>query len=467
MVGKFEFTDKLKKNFYYMIVAGVVGLIMAFFLYPHNSHSRFWTNILLNAYFFTGIGIFGIFFASANQLGYGGWITLIKRIFMSLSGFIKVGAVFALLIIGGVWAHYHNLYSWSDPEVFKTISNTKQTFFSTPFWTIRVILYFLLWIFVGGAVIKAINSKNINDPKVYKRSKLMAALWIVIFAVSESFVSWDLIMGADPHWYSTLFGWYNFASYGCAAFAFTILFIVYFKSKGYLPQVNENHLHDVGKMMFGFSILWTYLWFDQFMLQWYGNIPEDTRYWVKRFDVPLFEVTIFVALTLNFLFPLLLFIKRDWKRNYKHAAFIAVVVIFGHYLDFFNMTMYEPNNAIKSDTVADAKKQAQAKVAAIFYAQNKTEDKAVKEEKTGTDAVAEKPEAKGDTKVDIKADTKGDDKEAEVKTYAGFGICEILIFTGFLGGFLLMFFTEFSKDAMFNENDPYLKESLRLHVEYA
>jgi hypothetical protein len=470
MVEKFEFTDKLKKNLYYMVAAGVLGLILAFFLYPHNQHSRFWSNILLNAYYFTGIGIFGIFFVSANQLGYGGWITLVKRIFLSLSGFIKIGAVFALIIIGGVWAHYHSLYSWAaDPTYFKEMANTKQTFFNYTFWTIRVVLYFALWILVGGAVIKAINSKNIGDPAQYKRSKLMAALWIVIFAVTESFVSWDLIMCEDAHWYSTLFGWYNFASYGCAAFAFTILFIVFLKSKGYLTQVNQNHLHDVGKMMFGFSILWTYLWFDQFMLQWYGNIPEDTRYWVKRFNVPLFLVTISCSLLLNFFAPLLLFIKRDWKRSYKHAAFIAVLVIIGHYFDFFNMTMYEPNNAIKKETSAEAKKEAQAKAAAVFYAQNKTEDKVVsKEEKAPNDATAEKSESKPAEAV--KAESKeGEEKEeaATIQTYAGFGICEILIFTGFLGAFLLMFFTEFAKDPVFNENDPYLKESLKLNVEYA
>jgi hypothetical protein len=297
MVEKFEFTDKLKKSFYIMIGVGVLGVLLAFGLYRENHCSRPWANILLNTYYFTGIGIFGIFFVAANQLGYGGWITLIKRVFMSLSGFIKVGAVFALVIVGGVWAHYHTLYSWSDPVVFKDLANTKQTFFNSTFWTIRIVVYFALWIFIGGAVIKAINAKNINEPTAYKRSKLMAAMWIVIFAVTESFVSWDLIMSEDPHWYSTLFGWYNFASYGCAAFAFTILLLIYVKSKGYLPQVNENHIHDVGKMMFGFSILWTYLWFDQFMLQWYGNIPEDTRYWVKRFDVPLFKFTIFLSLT--------------------------------------------------------------------------------------------------------------------------------------------------------------------------
>jgi hypothetical protein len=472
MVEKFEFTDKLKKTFYIMIGVGIVGVLLALLpMYKANQYSRLWSNVLLNAYFFTGIGIFGIFFAAANQLGYGGWITLIKRIFMSLSGFIKVGAVFALILIGGVWAHYHNLYhNWSDPANFKELSNTKQVFFNSTFWTIRIAVYFILWIFVGNAVIKAINAKNSNDPVVYKRSKLMAAMWIVIFAVTESFVSWDLVMSTDPHWYSTLFGWYNFASYGCAAFAFTILLIIYLKSKGYLPQVNENHLHDVGKMMFGFSILWTYMWFDQFMLQWYGNIPEDTKYWVKRFDVPLFKVTIFLSLILNFGFPLFFFITRGSKRSYKQAAFIAVIVIIGHYFDFFNMTMYEPNNAIKPETT-EAKKAAKLKEAsAVFYALNKTTEKAAATDtKSGTDA---KDEVKSEGKEDVKVSGKHEPVEAveaqePVQTYAGFGLIEILIFTGFLGGFLLMFFNEFSKDTVFNENDPYLKESLRLHVEYA
>jgi hypothetical protein len=498
MVEKFEFDSKLKKNLFIMMGVGVLGLVWAFLAGLHDGHhqSRFWSNILLNAYYFTGIGIFGIFFVAASQLGYAGWITLVKRIFMSLSGFIKIGAVFALLIVGGVWAGYHNLYHWAEPGYLAGIkfSNTKQIFFNPTFWSIRVVLYFVLWIFVGNAVVKAINAKNIGDEKVYKKSKLMAALWIVIFAVSESFVSWDMIMSTDAHWYSTLFGWYNFASYGCAAFAFTILLIIFLKSRGYLPQVNENHLQDVGKMMFGFSILWTYLWFDQFMLQWYGNIPEDTKYWVKRFDVPLFKVTIFLALIINFAFPLFIFIKRSAKRSYKTAAFIAVMVIFGHYVDFFNMIMYEPN--VIAETKECCKKGegecCKKKEAAIatgstaLYAENKTADKTVvKEEKAATDAPAEKAESKPaeEAKSEAKAEEKSEAKEGEAKegkegkegeeaecgpqTRASLGVPELLIFTGFLGMFLFMFFNEFSKDTTFNENDPYLKESLRHHVEYA
>lgn len=520
MVEKFEFDGKLKKNLFIMMGVGLLGLIWAFFANGvHDNHSRFWSNILLNTYYFTGMGIFGIFFVSANQLGYSGWITLVKRVYMSLSGFVVIGAVFALIIIGGVWGNYHNLYAhWSLAENMKELPNVKQAFFNKGFWTARVVIYFTLWILVGKAVISAINAKNIGDQKVYKRSKLMAALWIVIFAVSESFVSWDMVMSQDPHWYSTLFGWYNFASYGCGGFAMAILLVIFLKSRGYLQQVNENHIHDMGKYMFAFSIFWTYLWFSQFMLQWYANIPEDTNYWVKRFDVPLFKVTIFLSLTINFLAPLLLFIKRGAKRNLKVAAFIAILVIFGHYVDFFNMTMFEPNLipagteacCTKGEGKEGEKKEAAAEsTATVLYAQadagtakgtvgktvvtpekgstdaNTAEGQSSNESAAQTEGEAKETKAeegKGETKACCAGMGKGECKEhmAECKegkegeeaccglqTKASLGLPELLTFVGFLGMFLYMFFNEFSKDSTFNENDPYLKESLRHHVEYA
>ncbi len=516
MVEKFEFDSKLKKNLFIMMGVGLLGLIWAFFANGvHDNHSRFWSNILLNTYYFTGMGIFGIFFVSANQLGYSGWITLVKRVYMSLSGFVVIGAVFAAIIVGGVWGGYHNLYEhWSLEANMKELPNVKQAFFNKGFWTARVVIYFTLWILVGKAVINAINAKNIGDQKVYKRSKLMAALWIVVFAVSESFVSWDMVMSQDPHWYSTLFGWYNFASYGCGGFAMAILLVIFLKGRGYLQQVNENHIHDMGKYMFAFSIFWTYLWFSQFMLQWYANLPEDTNYWVKRFDVPTFKFTIFLALTINFGAPLLLFIKRGAKRNLKVAAFIAVLVIFGHYVDFFNMTMFEPNLlpagqeecCKKGEGKEEKKEAALAATGTALYAEAKTtEDKtAVKEEKPSTDSKVEEGKSaneaaaqtegeaketkaeeakggekaccagmgKGECKEHMAACKEGEGKEGEEacggrQTKASLGLPELLTFVGFLGMFLFMFFNEFSKDSTFNENDPYLKESLRHHVEYA
>jgi hypothetical protein len=476
MTERFELTAGLKKNLYIMIGIGVLGLLGAFFLYPENHHSRFWSNILVNSYFFTGIGIFGIFFVAANTLGYSGWIAVVKRVILSLSGFVKIGALFALLIIVGMFTHQHNLYNhWFDEHHYAELANTKQFFLNPIFWTARIVVYFLLWIFVGDRVIKAFSDPNSNQKEVYKKSKLWAALWIVIFAVTESFVSWDMIMSTDPHWYSTLFGWYNFASYGCAAFAFSILLTIYLKSKGYLAQVNENHIHDLGKFLFAFSIFWTYLWFSQFMLQWYGNIPEDTIYWVKRFDVPLFKFTILLALALNFLFPLLVILKRGNKRNFKVISTAAVVIIFGHYVDFFNMVMPEPNfpvkehhggghhaSAIKSDYTLLAENVDAAKEVNAH-----STDTVLNESTTEEVAAAHASSDAGHEVVHASA-THGDVHGAEeVKTYAGLGLVELMILVGFLGVFLLTFFDRLSKAPLINESDPYLKESLRHHVEYA
>lgn len=470
MTERFEFTDNIKKTLYILIGVGVVGALLSFFVHPENHHSRFWSSILINTYFFTGIGIFGIFFIAANTLGYSGWISVVKRVFLSLSGFIIAGAAFTALIIVGTFLGWHNLYEhWFNEHHRHALDSAKQIFLNPTFWLSRIVVYFLFWIFLGDRVVKAFSSPTMNDPKEYKRSKLWAAAWILVFAVTESFVSWDMVMSTDPHWYSTLFGWYNFASYGCAGFAFTILLVLFLKSKGYLAQVNENHIHDIGKYLFTFSIFWTYLWFSQFMLQWYGNVPEDTIYWTKRFDIPLFKVTIFLSLILNFVFPLFVILKRGSKRNFKVIATASVVIIFGHYLDFYNMVAFEPNVPMKEHH-EEAHHASAVKADYTLLAENHEEAVEHKTEQAATDAHAEATHAvpaEAAAHDAHAATTHGEHGEDAVKSYAGIGICELAILAGFIGIFLFLFFNRLSKEPLINESDPYLKESLRHHVEYA
>jgi hypothetical protein len=470
---KFEFTDSLKKNLYIMMGLGLLGLVWVF-LGDHesNHHGRLWSNLLANSYYFTGIALFGMFVVSATQLAYGGWQTLMKRIFISMSAFARIGGFLLLLILVAGIADVHKLYDHvahimhtghGEPKY-----STKLVYFASWFWIGRVFIYALLWATFSIVFDRFFGDANQSDQSKYKKSKLLAAAFIVVFAVTESAVSWDMIMSIDPHWFSTLFGWYNFASYGCAAWATSILIIIYLKSKGYLNQVNENHVHDLGKMLFGFSIFWTYLWFSQFMLQWYANIPEDTNFWVKRFDEPYFKVTIFGALIVNFLFPLFFLIKRSAKRNFKMIGFGAALLIFGHYVDFFNYTFVEPNwnqqamehghgAALKSDKVVMLAEATHATESA-----HATTD-AVKHE--GHEAAAA---------VEVKHGEHGEHgakaghgHEAPVKNFAAIGIGEILVFIGFGGLFLFMFFSNLSKRNIVPEDDPYLKESEKLNVTWA
>jgi len=482
----FQFTDQLKKKLFIMMGIGLLGLVLVFLTQPENQHARFWSNILANTYYFTGISIFGMFAVAAGTLAYGSWHILVKRIFLSLAAFVRVsGFVLVLIVVLGL-LNVHTLYDHVKHIIHENpvlpIHSNKVIFFAPVFWISRLVAYAVLWFFFSWYMNKFFARTDQTDPKVYKNSKLLAAAFIVTFAVTESAASWDYIMSLDPHWYSTLFGWYNFASYGCAAWAMTILLVIYLKSQGYLSRVNENHVHDLGKLLFGFSIFWTYLWFDQFMLQWYANIPEETSFWVKRFNEGYFKGTIFVALIINFLFPLLFLIKRSAKRNFKVIGFGAALLILGHYIDFFNYTFVESNwnaevmhhgheeeakvNTEKVVLYANAEEHAAASTDATPAAENK-EEVAVEVKHEGEAAHAEAAHGQEATAEGHGHEGHGEHAEAPVANYAGIGLGELLVFIGFLGAFLFAFFNNLAKRPIIPESDPYLKESERIVVTYS
>jgi len=472
MKETFEFTAQLKKTLFYMMGAGVLGLALIFLLYPHNSHARFWSNILANTYYFTGIGIFGMFVVSAGQIAYGGWQTLEKRIFLSLSAFARVGGFIlaAVIILGllGVHTLYDHVNHIIHLGAVKPDSEytTKIVFFAPVFWVGRVLVYASLWFIFSVVLNNFFARTDQTDPKVYKRSKLLCAAFIVVFALTESAISWDAIMSLDTGWYSTLFGWYNFASYGCGAWAMTILIVIFLKSKGYLERVNENHVHDLGKLLFGFSIFWSYLWFDQFMLQWFANIPEETGFWVKRFGTGYFTFTIFLTLAINFAFPLLVLMTRGAKRNFKVVGFAAAMLILGHYIDFFNYTFVESGwnkEVVKEQNEAALKKTENA----VLFAKLESKGEGVASEQAAEKKMEAAPaEGKKIEKAEA-GKAEGEEEEKPSSNLSGIGIGELLVFTGFLGIFLFMFFNNLSKRPIIPENDPYLKENEKLEVIYS
>jgi len=140
-------------------------------------------------------------------------------------------------------------------------------------------------------------------------------------------------MSVDPHWYSTLFGWYIFASMFLIGITVIALITIYLKSKGYLKDVNDSHIHDLAKYMFGMSIFWTYLWFSQFMLIWYANIPEEVTYFVTR--ISDYRLPFFGMVAINFLFPVLLLMNSDFKRVNWFVVMTGIVILVGHYLNIY------------------------------------------------------------------------------------------------------------------------------------
>jgi hypothetical protein len=176
-----------------------------------------------------------------------------------------------------------------------------------------------------------------SDNSFYKKNFKISAGFLVFFIVTESIMSWDWIMSVDPHWFSTLFGWYVFASFFVSGITVITMVTLYLKSRGYLEHVNTSHIHDLAKFMFGISVFWTYLWFSQFMLIWYSNIPEEVTYFVTRIEQ--YNLPFFGMVAMNFIFPFLILINTDFKRITWILVMAGVVILLGHYVDFFNMIM--------------------------------------------------------------------------------------------------------------------------------
>jgi hypothetical protein len=308
--------------------------------------TRLWAVLWQNTVFFTGISVIGLFFVAIQYVAWAGWSTVILRVPLAFGAFLPVGGVLlvALFLVGGHdlfhWTH-HYLYDINDPHYDPIIAG-KAGYLNTPFFLARMVVFVGLWFLMYTLIRKRASLEDAQGGILHHdKSIVLSAIFLVIFAVSSSMAAWDWVMSIDTHWFSTLFGWYTFASWWVTGLATITLAVVFLKEQGYLGFVNQSHLHDLGKFMFAFSVFWAYLFFAQFLLIYYANMPEESIYFIDRlqhFDGK-YAGTLFTVLFINFVFPFLFFMTRDAKR---HASFLkigAIAIIIGHWLDFYLMIM--------------------------------------------------------------------------------------------------------------------------------
>ena len=352
---QFEMTGRYKQWAYALIGAGVLSLVLGYvFLKPgaegeHFGATKYWAVLMHNSIFFLLITIASLFFVSATTMAMGGWQTALRRVPEAISGFVYIGGAIALaVLLGYVWlSHDHHIYHWKDAEhvAHDKILNGKKGFLNPTFYTITTILVIGTWMFLRHwyrSNSLAEDAGTHGDRSYFWKSIIICASFIVVYGLTVgSTTPWLWLMSIDAHWFSTMYSWYTFASSWVAGLSLLMLFIVYLKNHGYLEYVNEEHIHDVGKFMFAFSVFWTYLWFSQYMLIWYSNQPEETVYFQPRLH-GAYRGIFFLNLIINFLAPLLILMKRGSKRNYTVVTFMAVVLIFGHWLDFYQMIMPGP-----------------------------------------------------------------------------------------------------------------------------
>lgn len=308
--------------------------------------TRVYAVLWQNSVFFTGLAVMGLFFVAVQYLAWAGWSSIIKRIPESFGAFIPYGGV-ALLIVF-ILGH-HDIFHWTHADLYDVNSAQydkiivgKSGYLNIPFYLGRMILFVSLWYFCWTRLRKySLNEDQLGTDNWYHKSGFISAIFVIIFAVSSSMVAWDWVMSIDAHWFSTMFGWYVFASWWVTALATITLIAIILKENGYLKAMNESHFHDLGKFVFAFSIFWTYVYFCQFMLIFYANLPEETVYFIDRmkgFDGK-YTWMFFFNFIINFAFPFLILMTRDSKRKFGMLKIAVIAVIFGHWFDFYQMVM--------------------------------------------------------------------------------------------------------------------------------
>lgn len=311
----------------------------------HQLQNKPWAAFYVACIFFLLLTMGVLAFYGIQQVAQAGWSPVLFRVMEGITAYLPVASVifFVLLLLSGF--HINHLFVWmadgvTDPKSpnYDHLIAGKSGYLNVTFWLIRAAIFLAGWNLYRYLARKHnLAQDEANDDSNYKKVFKMSAGFLVFFIVTESIMSWDWIMSVDPHWFSTLFGWYVFASFFVSGITTICMITLYLKGKGYLEHVNTSHIHDLAKFMFGISVFWTYLWFSQFMLIWYANIPEEVTYFVTRIND--FTLPFWGAVVMNFVFPILILINTDFKRITWVLVMAGTVILAGHYIDFFNMIM--------------------------------------------------------------------------------------------------------------------------------
>lgn len=340
---EFVVSSKAKKVTIVLMAIGIIFTLLGVYFAIKDHHTNFQTrvlgNVLVNSFFFFAIGLGALFFLTLQYATETGWYASIKRVIEGVAGFLPYGVGLMLLILLAITlTDGGGIYPWMDSKVVAhdKIIEGKSFYLNKGFFWIRTVVYLAVYLIFWNAFRKRSIQEDIEGGSaIHFKNYRRAALFLVYFAVFSSTSAWDWIMSIDTHWFSTLFGWYVFAGMWCSTMIVLVTLTLYLKKQGYLQKVNESHIHDLGKWTFATSFLWSYLWFSQFMLIWYANIPEEVTYHLTRIEN--FKGLYFGMFFINFAFPMLLLMSRDAKRHAGVLTIVGLIIFAGHWMDVYLM----------------------------------------------------------------------------------------------------------------------------------
>lgn len=304
-----------------MLVAGIA-----------TGSDRAWAGWLLASFGLLTVGLAGLVFIAIQYAAGACWAVALRRLPEAMTATIPVGGIALLLLIvfqPGPYPWMHGVEAHGGDTAFKA------AWLSWPFLIGRSLVYVLVWAVLARVIVSRSRRQDADGDPAHTRVNIrLSIVGLIGIALTLTLASFDWIMSLEPAWYSTIFGIYQFAGLFSSGLAVIVLLTVWLRRGPGPDAVTDEHLHDLGKLLFAFCTFWMYIWFSQYMLIWYANLPEETTYYVDR-SRGLWEPLFVLNMLLNWAIPFVILLRRSPKRRTEILAKTALVVLAGRCLDLY------------------------------------------------------------------------------------------------------------------------------------
>lgn len=333
MDEKYSVSPRLKNTAILLVFIGILTVILGFYF----ESKKTWANLLLNNYYFISIAVGATFFYAIQYITQSGWSAQFQRIPLALGAYMTIAGVLILFLIFGM----NSLFHWSLPDaaVHDAIIEHKSPYLNIPFFFIRIIIFFALWILMIRLLLRtSLKEDQISGLKYFYKSELYSKIYIFILAITFSLFTFDLIMSIDVHWFSTIFAVKNFISGFYHAVAIITLIVIILNRNGYFKSLNKSHLHSFSKYLFILGMIWIYLWFIEYLVIWIANIQEETIYFIERIEGK-WKMFFFLNIILNWAIPFFVLMPDKSKQSKPVILFVCILLIIGQWVDLYLQIM--------------------------------------------------------------------------------------------------------------------------------
>ena len=315
----------------------VVGIVVCAVLGPGNP-KQFYFSWLVSFLYFLSLALGGLFFVLIQYASQGSWGIVVRRIGETIFTTMPVMAVLFVPVLFGL----HDLFPWSVPGAAEhdALLQWKSPFLNVTFFVIRAAIYFVSWSAIAIVYYSRSRGQDLTgDAAVSARLRRFSGPAIVVMALTSTFASIDWIVSLSPRWYSTMFGVYFFAGSFIGFIALMSVLVPAMRRAGLLETVvTPEHLHDLGKFLFAFMCFWAYIAFSQFLLIWYGNLPEEAVWYKARITASWKMVSILLMVG-HFGVPFLYLMGRTVKRHAATLALGGAWLLAMHFVDLYWQVM--------------------------------------------------------------------------------------------------------------------------------